>query len=316
MSLEYGRSVLDAEIAALQIARAQLGETFTQAVDLLEHCQGRVCACGMGKAGIIAQKVAATLSSTGSPAYALHPADALHGDLGMVGAEDVILLFSNSGVSEEITRLVPCLRRIGAKLIAITGNKRSTLAAHADVLLWLGEIEEACPLKLAPTATTTAMLALGDALALATMRRKGFEVKDYAELHPAGALGRKVLPVEDIMRIGDAVATVSSETTVGETILAITQARAGAAVVIDEQNRVLGVFCDGDLRRGLERGPAVLEETVDTVMTTGCTTIQAGQRAGEALELMRAKRIAEIPVVNESGMLLGVADMKGLLASL
>ncbi|MBN2714160.1 MAG: KpsF/GutQ family sugar-phosphate isomerase, partial [Planctomycetes bacterium] len=223
---------------------------------------------------------------------------------------------SNSGESEEITRLLPSLRRVGAKILGVTASERSTLAAHSDVTLLLGHIDEACPLGLAPTATTTAMLALGDAIALTLMKRRGFQINDYAQLHPAGTLGRKVLPVEDVMRIGDAVARVSPEATVSEVILAITNARAGAAVVVDSDEKVLGVFCDGDLRRGLEKGAEVLSTAVSDVMTRNCSTVKKGDLAGKVLDIMREKRIAELPVVDDDGKLVGVADMKGLVASL
>lgn len=317
MTLEYARQALTAEIHALEIVREHLDQRFVDAADCVCQSSGRIVTCGMGKAGIIAQKIAATLSSTGTPSFYLHPADALHGDLGMVHPEDIALVLSNSGESEEVTRLLPCLRRVGAKIIAMTCSERSTLAAHSDYILYLGEIEEACPLGLAPTATTTAMLAMGDALALALMKRKGFQVQDYAQLHPAGALGRKVLPVEDVMRVGDAVATVSPSAMISDAILAITRARSGAAVVVDDTGKVLGIFCDGDLRRGLEEtGSEVLARPVTERMTTGCQTVQVGTRAGEVLDIMRQKRIAEVPVVAENGTLAGVADLKGLLASL
>lgn len=316
MSLEFGRQVIAAEIIALQAVEKRLDEKFITALDLLQKCSGRIVTCGMGKAGIIAQKIAATLSSTGSPAVFLHPAEALHGDLGMVNGEDIALIFSNSGESEEITRLLPSLRRTGAGVIGITGDDRSTLAVQAEVVLCLGNIAEACPLGLAPTATTTAMLALGDALALALMRRKNFKIQDYAKRHPGGALGRKSLPIEDVMRVDHAVARVSPEATIAEVILAITGAQSGAAVVVDAADSVLGIFCDGDLRRGLEGDAGFLARAVADSMTAGCTTVRVGTVAGEVLTLMRSKRIAEIPVVDASGKLCGMADLKGMLASL
>ncbi len=316
MSTTYAKQVLQAEANAILAIREALDARFEQALDLLANCAGRIVTCGMGKAGIIAQKIAATMASTGSPAFPLHPADALHGDLGMIGKGDTALILSNSGESDEITRLLPCLRRVGAGIVAITSSDRSTLAVQADVSLIIGEINEACPLGLAPTATTTAMLALGDALALCLMQRKGFKVEDYAQLHPAGALGRKVLPVEDVMRKGEAVAMVTGRATVSETILAITKARAGAAAVVDDAGKLLGVFCDGDLRRGIETNPGILSCPVSEVMTANCTTALAGTRAGEVLGMMKEKRIAEVPVVDRSGRLLGMADMKSLLAAL
>ena len=316
MSLEYAREVMDAEVAAIRLVQERLDERFEQALEVLVACKGRVVTCGMGKAGIIAQKIAATLASTGSPSFCIHPADALHGDLGMVSGGDVALILSNSGESEEVTRLLPCLRRIGVSIIAVTGSERSTLAGHADVVLLLGHIEEACPLGLAPSATTTAMLALGDAVALSLMRRRGFEVQDYAQLHPAGALGRKVLPVEDVMRVGSGVAMAGPETRVADVLVSITGARAGAAVVVDQDQHVLGIFCDGDLRRGIESGPGFVDQPVGEVMTANCQTVTRGTLAGDVLETMRERRIADLPVVDEGGRLLGVVDMKGLVASL
>lgn len=320
MTLAYAREVLNAEIRAIELVRDRMGATFEEAIDrimaLRESGGGHVVTCGMGKAGLIAKKVSATLASCGTPSFYLHPADALHGDLGMVRAGDVCLILSNSGESDEITHLLPCLRRLGPTLIAVTGNDRSTLAAHADILLPLGHIEEACPLGLAPTATTTAMLALGDALAMCLMRRSGFAVQDYAHVHPGGQLGRRALPIGEVMRVGEAVAHVPPHTSVGETILRMTAARSGAAVVVDEADRVLGIFCDGDLRRGLEREPDILRQPVGSFMTVSCTTVPRDMVAGDVLVLMREKRIAEIPVLAEDGTLAGVADMKGLVSSL
>ncbi len=316
MSLEYARQVMQAERDAIEQVCERLDERFVAALDLFVGVRGRIVTCGMGKAGIVAQKVAATLSSTGSPAFFMHPADALHGDLGMVNAGDVALILSNSGESDEITRLLPCLRRAGLKIVSITADERSTLAVQSDIVLHLGHINEACPLGLAPTASTTAMLALGDALALTLMKRRGFEAHDYAQRHPAGALGRRLMPVEDVMRTGEAMASVGLKTSVVDAILAITRARSGAAAVVDDDGRVVGIFCDGDLRRGIERGVEFLEREVGTVMTANCTVVPVGTLAGDVLSVMRLKRIAEVPVVDGDGRLTGVADMKGLLATL
>ena len=315
-ALAEGRKVLAAEISALQAIRQTLDRRFSAVVARLARCRGRVATCGMGKAGIIAQKIAATLSSTGTPAFFLHPADALHGDLGMLRKGDAVLVLSNSGESEEIVRLLPMLRRLGAVVIAITASSRSTLAAQANYTLLLGEISEACPFGLAPTATTTAMLALGDAIAICLMKRKRFAVHDYARLHPAGALGRKARPVEDVMRVGEAVALARPQDRVQDVIIAITRARAGAAMVVDSKRRLLGIFCDGDLRRGLESDPNFLKRRMAEVMIASCTRVAAGTRVSAVLDIMKEKRIAEIPVVDRRGRLLGVADLKGLLMSL
>ena len=316
MSLEYARQVMTAERDAIQQVCDRLDDRFVAALDAIMASQGRVVTCGMGKAGIVAQKIAATLSSTGSPAFFMHPADALHGDLGMVNEGDVALILSNSGESDEITRLLPCLRRASVKIVSMTADERSTLAVQSDIVLHLGHIEEACPFGLAPTASTTAMLALGDALALSLMRRRGFESRDYAQRHPAGALGRRLMPVESVMRTGEAMAVVGVSTKVVDAILAITRARSGAAAVVDQAGCVVGIFCDGDLRRGLEKGVEFLDSRVDTAMTANCTTATVGTLAGAVLDIMRHRRIAEVPVVDADGKLVGMADMKGIVATL
>lgn len=316
MSLEYAREVLAAEINALQIVSQRLDRHFEEALDTILACKGRVVACGMGKAGLIARKISATLASTGTQSFFLHPAEALHGDLGMVSCDDVCLLFSNSGESEEMTKLLPGLRRIGAKIVAVTGAERSTLALHADILVLLGRIEEACPLGLAPTATTTAMLAVGDALALCLMKRRDFKTEDYAKFHPGGALGKKSSPIADFMRKGEAVALVSPQDTVGQVLLSITNARSGAAVVCAADGGVAGIFCDGDLRRGLERDPQIMQKPVEQFMTRSCRVVTGDTVAGAVMEIMRERRIGEIPVTDESGKVIGMADLKGLLASL
>ncbi|MDR0362802.1 MAG: KpsF/GutQ family sugar-phosphate isomerase [Planctomycetota bacterium] len=316
MTLEYARLAVGAEIAALQIMRDRLDGNFLKALDAVQACSGRVIMCGMGKAGLIGQKIAATLASTGTPSFFLHPAEALHGDLGMITPEDVCVFLSNSGESGEVSRLLPHVRRLGATIIGVTGSDRSTLAAHSDILLHLGHIEEACPLGLAPTATTTSILALGDALAMCLMRRRGFKEEDYARVHPAGALGRKVAPIEALMRVGDAAARVDADETVGKTLFAMTRARAGAAAVLNGDGKLAGIFCDGDLRRGLERDDLFMKRRVGEVMIRDCAHVREGTLAGEVLDLMKRRRIAEVPVVDENGRFLGMADLKGLVASM
>lgn len=316
MTLEKAAEAIDAEITALAIARDNLDQSFLDALDVILACPGRVIVSGMGKAGLIGHKIAATLASTGTPAFFMHPAEALHGDLGMITAGDVCLFISNSGESEEITRLLPYVRRIGSRVIGITGNPRSTMAAHCEIVIGLGNIHEACPLGLAPTATTTAILAVGDALAVCLMQRRGFEEKDYAAVHPGGALGRRVAPVESLMRIGDAVARVRPDQTVQETLFAMTRARAGAAVVVDADNRLEGIFCDGDLRRGLEKDADFLQRRVGDAMIRHCCQVAAGAMAADVLAIMREKRIADIPVLDAEGRVAGLADLKGLVASL
>ncbi len=316
MSIEHAIQTIDAEIAALRVVKENLNEQFVEALDAMQACTGRVIVSGMGKAGLIGQKIAATLASTGTPSFFMHPAEALHGDLGMIMANDVCLFLSNSGESDEITRLLPFVRRIGCRVIGITGNLRSTMAAHCEIVLHLGDIHEACPLGLAPTATTTAILAVGDALAMSLMQRRGFCESDFARVHPAGALGRRVAPVETVMRLGEAVAKVEKDTNVGDTLLAMTNARAGAAVVVDATGRLEGIFCDGDLRRGLEADPDFLKRRVGDIMVRDCRRVLVGSLAGDVLDIMRENRIADIPVVDEEGMVVGLADLKGLIASL
>ena len=316
MSIEHAVQAIDAEITALQILKGNLDDRFIEALDAMQSCRGRVIISGMGKAGLIGQKIAATLASTGTPSFFMHPAEALHGDLGMIKSDDVCLFLSNSGESDEITRLLPFVRRIGCRVIGVTGNLRSTMAAHCEIVLDLGNLAEACPLGLAPTASTTAILALGDALAMCLMQRRDFKERDYAMVHPAGALGRRVAPVESVMRVGDAVAAVPRETSVGQTLFAMTKARAGAAVIVDGAGRLEGIFCDGDLRRGLEADSDFLNRRVGDVMIHDCSRARTGDLAGEVLAKMKEKRIADIPIVDENGIVVGLADLKGLVASM
>ncbi|MBT3199026.1 MAG: KpsF/GutQ family sugar-phosphate isomerase [Phycisphaerales bacterium] len=314
MSLQYAREVLDTEIKALSQVRDRLGDSFVNAIDAMEQCTGRVVTSGMGKAGQIATKISATLASTGTPSFFLHPAEALHGDLGMVRTEDVVLMFSNSGESSEIAELLPFLSGMGVTVIGVTASDRSSLAAHCDITILLGDLTEACPLGMAPTATTTVMLAIGDALALCLMKRRGFNVQDYASLHPAGALGKKTLPVRSVMRTGHAVAAIGPDCAVQDVILAITQAKTGAAVVVDDDNKVLGIFADGDLRRGLQEDPSFLVRKVCDVMTANCACVLGDLRVDEVLAMLKEKRIGEVPVIDADEKFIGMADLKGLVS--
>lgn len=315
MSLECARSVMLAEINAIQAVMDRLDDRFLQALDcILSQPARRVITCGIGKAGIIAQKVAATLASTGTTALFLHPADALHGDLGMVGPDDAMLVFSNSGESDEISRLLPYLRRDGNPVIAITASTRSTLGVQADVVLEMGTLDEACPLGLAPTASTTAMLAIGDALAIALMRRRGFTMHEYARFHPGGALGQKSFQVRNAMRAAGAVAFLTADMPVRDAIAAISAARAGAGVVVDDAQQLLGVFTDGDLRRMLLKDGCDLAQPVRHIMTAHPRSVGADESVADALALMREHRIAEVPVVEADGTVVGMADLKSLLA--
>jgi arabinose-5-phosphate isomerase len=268
---------------------------------------------GMGKAGLIAQKVSATFASTGTPSIFLHPAEAYHGDLGRVGKEDVVLALSNSGETEEVVRLLPPLRRIGAKIVALTASRQSTLGKNADLVIELGRIDEACPLGLAPSATTTALLALGDALAFCVFEARGFDREKFAFYHPGGDLGRRLLKVSEVMRTGDRNAVVREDTTVTEAVAAITRARAGAVCVIDAAGRLAGIFTDGDLRRALGRDPRLVSGRIADVMTRSPRTIGPDRLADEAARILREKKIDELPVVNERGEPVGMLDIQDLL---
>ncbi len=312
--LEIGRSVLRTEGEAVLALIPRLGREFTEAVEILYRCRGRIIVVGMGKAGIIARKISATLASTGSPSLSLHPVEALHGDLGVVGGEDAVIMISRSGESDEIKNLIPFVKRMAVPLIAITGNLESALAAHSDVTLDTGVEKEACPLNLAPTASTTAALAMGDALAVALIEQRGFAPADFARLHPAGALGKRLLlKVSDLMRVGEANPVVGEETPVQEVILKITAARSGAASVVDGTGRLAGFFTDGDLRRNIEARPDILTRPVGEVMTRRPLTISGERLAVEALRLLGERKVDEIPVINRNGKPVGMLDVQDLL---
>jgi len=302
------------EARALERLRRRLGPSFARAVGLLQACQGRVVVTGMGKPGFIAQKLSATLASLGVPSLWLHPAEAAHGDLGRVTAQDVVLALSHSGETEEMVHLVTTLKRIGATLLVLTGHPRSRVARQADLVLDTGVNAEAGPGGLVPTASTTAMLAFGDALAVTLARARGFRTEDFARLHPGGNLGRRLLmTVRDLMRTGRANPVVRSEATVKHVLLAITRARAGSATVVDGRRRLVGIFTDGDLRRHLERDPRLLSRPVRAVMTRSPKSVTPELLAVEALKLLRAHRIDEVPVVDRRGRPVGLLDVQDLL---
>ena len=309
--LGFARQVIRAEVKAMEEMAERLGDSFREAVDLLVACRGRVVVTGIGKAGIIGQKISATLASTGTPSYSLHPVEAVHGDLGRITGEDVVLALSNSGTTE-VVDLLPSVKRIGAKVIAITGNARSALARHSDVLLDIGDIEEACPLGLAPSASTTAMLALGDALALTVAQRRKFDKEEYALYHPGGELGRRMMKAEEVMRGLEECGCVTVDVTVREA-LKRSPSRAGAQCVLDDDGKLLGIFTDGDLRRHLAKDAAFLNETMSAVMTSNPKRIVLGSLAQEAAKIMEDYQIDELPVVDDSGKLCGVIDVQDLL---
>jgi len=314
-ALALARDVLDIEADAVRGLRNQLDDGFVSAVDFLLSCRGRVVVSGIGKSGHIARKLAATLASTGTPAFFVHPAEASHGDLGMVTADDVFIAMSNSGESDELISILPLLKRLGSKLIAITGRPESSLAKLADVHLNAGVSKEACPLNLAPTASTTAALALGDALAVAVLDARGFGADDFARSHPGGALGRRLLTyVRDVMRTGDQVPKVLDHASVRDALFQLTAKRMGMTAIVDEHERVEGIFTDGDLRRVLERTGDFRDLPIAEVMTRAPRTIGADHLAVEAVELMERHRINQMLVVDEAGKLIGALNMHDLFS--
>ena len=313
-ALTLARNVLDIEARAILSLSARLADPFVAAVELMLRCRGRVVVSGIGKSGHVARKLAATLASTGTPAFFVHPAEAGHGDLGMITADDVVVMLSNSGETDELMLLTPHLKRQGAALIALTGNEKSSLAQSADVHLDAAVDAEACPLGLAPTASTTAALALGDALALALLDARGFSVEDFARSHPGGALGRRLLTrVRDVMRKGDAVPRVTKDATLAEAIVEMTGKGMGMTAVVDERGAIAGIFTDGDLRRSLSRVVDAKTVRVDTLMTKSPRTIGADRLAADCILLMETPpKITVLLVADEAGILAGAVQMHDL----
>ncbi|MEM7517554.1 MAG: KpsF/GutQ family sugar-phosphate isomerase, partial [Planctomycetota bacterium] len=296
--------------------REALDERFSEACDLVLKCRGQVVVTGVGKAGLIGQKISATLASTGTPSFFLNPTDALHGDLGRIRSEDVVLALSNSGESAEIRRLIPAALRIGACLIAITGQPESALARHATCVLEIGELAEACPLGLAPTASTAAMLAIGDALSMVVMRERGFGREDYALFHPAGSLGRKLMKVREVMRQNAELPLVSAEATCLECLETMTQTpgRPGAALIVDGEGRLVGIFTDGDLRRLLATGrTGLFDESIEGAMGKNPKTVAEGALVAEAEAVMKEHKIDQIAVLDDEGRPVGLLDVQDLL---
>ena len=313
-TLQLARETLDIEAAALLGLKAKLDERFLKAVDMMLGVQGRVVVTGMGKSGHIGRKIAATLASTGTPAMFVHPAEASHGDLGMIKTVDVVLGISNSGESDELVAILPVLKRQGVPLIAMTGGLTSSLARHADVVLDTSVEKEACPLNLAPTASTTAQLAMGDALAVALLDARGFKPEDFARSHPGGSLGRKLLThVSDVMRQGDEVPRVGPDTGFSDLMREMSSKGLGASSVVDADGRVLGVFTDGDLRRLIEKGVDLRGLKASDVMHAKPRTIAAEALAVEAAEMMELHRITSILVVDEAGCLCGAINTNDLM---
>ncbi len=312
--IKRAKEVLDIEAQAISALKNRLGKNFTKAIELILSVKGRVVVSGMGKTGIIAQKFSATLASTGTPSLFLHTAEAIHGDLGKVTGEDIVIILSNSGSTEEMKQLLPLLKRIGSPIISLTGNLKSILAKYSDVLLDVSVKKEACPLGLAPTASTTATLAMADALAVCLLEQKGFKEKDFAFFHPGGALGRRLfLKVEDIMRGGAANPIVNENKKVSQVLFAITRARAGSATVVDKEGKLKGIFTDGDLRRHLESDKNLLSRRISEVMTKNPAVVNQDMLAAEAMCILQARKIDEIPVVDKNMRPVGLLDVQDLL---
>jgi len=312
--IKRAKEVLEIEAQAIRLLKGRLGRGFIQAIELVLKSKGRVVVSGMGKTGIIAQKFSATLASTGTPSLFLHTAEAIHGDLGKVTADDVVIILSNSGATEEMKQLLPILKKIGAPIIALTGDSKSVLAKYSDVVLDVSVKKEACPLGLAPTASTTATLAMADALAVCLLERKGFKEKDFAFFHPGGALGRRLLlRVADIMRQGTANAIVREDKLVSEVLLAITRARAGSAIVVDKRGKLTGIFTDGDLRRHLASDKNLPQRLIKEVMTKNPCVVNQEMLAAQAMRILQAKKIDEVPVVDKFRHPVGLLDVQDLL---
>lgn len=315
--LEHAQDVLRMEAEAILELVPRIDENFAAAVSLILECEGRTVITGMGKSGLIGRKMAATLASTGTPSFYLHPAEGIHGDLGMVTAADVVIALSNSGETGEVLNILPSLRRIGAKIIAMVGNANSTLGKNADVILDVGVSKEACPLGLAPTSSTTAALAYGDALALALLKKHNFTASQFAIFHPGGSLGRKLLlTVGNIMHKGDENPTVLADTTVQDALFVITDKGLGAVSVVDENGIMQGVLTDGDIRRGLSKGVDFLQRPVRELMTANPKTITQDKLAAQALHLMESnkpKPITVLPVLDENRKVIGLLHMTDLV---
>ena len=319
-SIQAAKRVLKIEAHAVSSLAARLDGNFSQAIDIILNSSvtgggGKVVITGMGKSGLICQKIAATFASTGTPAFFLHPAEGVHGDLGMLMKDDVVIAVSNSGETEEIARILPLIKRMGVKLIAMTGNKRSTLAKAGDVVIDIGVRKEACPLGLAPTASTTATLAMGDALAVALLEKKGFREKDFALLHPGGNLGRRLLKVGELMHTGDSIPFVDMNASMREAVMEITAKRLGITAVLDGQGRFVGAVTDGDLRRALEKGDNILNKRVKHVMTKNPKNIEKETWAESALKMMEDYSITAL-FVYEAGRknkVIGVIHLHDLL---
>jgi arabinose-5-phosphate isomerase len=311
--LALAASVLDIEARAVDALKSRLNDDFIAACDLCMETPGRVVVTGMGKSGHVSNKIAATLASTGTPAFFMHPAEASHGDLGMITSQDLLIAISYSGETAEVVTILPVVKRMGARLLAITGNPRSTMAEAADVHLDISVAEEACPLNLAPTASTTATLAMGDALAVALLKKRGFTAEDFARSHPSGSLGKRLLlRVSDVMRTGDRVPAVSPDVSLRDALLEMTDKGLGMTAIVDADRRVLGIFTDGDLRRTLDAGADIRATIIRDVMHANCKTIDQDVLAAEALHVLEQNKITGLLVADEDGLLIGALNIHDL----
>ncbi len=313
--IQMGRAVVDTETAAIQALKSRIDDQFVRACEYMLCCRGRIIVTGMGKSGHIGGKIAATLASTGSPAFFVHPGEASHGDLGMITAQDVVLALSNSGGTDEILTIVPLIKRLDAPLIALTGNPASRLASEADVHLDVSVEREACPLGLAPTSSTTATLVMGDALAISLLESRGFTADDFALSHPGGRLGKRLLlHVADLMHSGDNLPKVNQQAPLADALVEMSQKGLGMTTVVDDEDRLLGVFTDGDLRRLLDHGKIDIQTlNISDGMSHHFTSIAKDRLAAEALQLMDSKRINALPVVDGEMRLIGAINMHDLL---
>ena len=310
--LALAADVLDIESRAVESLKARLNDDFVAACELCMQTPGRVVVTGMGKSGHVSNKIAATLASTGTPAFFMHPAEASHGDLGMITSQDLLLAVSLSGETREVVTILPVVKRMGARLLAMTGNPNSTIAQAADVHLDISVAEEACPLNLAPTASTTATLAMGDALAVALLKNRGFTAEDFARSHPSGSLGRRLLlRVSDVMRTGDRVPAVSADVTLRDALLEMTDKGLGMTAIVDSGNGILGIYTDGDLRRTLDSGADIRTTIIRDVMQSSCKTTSADVLAAEALHILEENKITSL-LVAEDNQLVGALNIHDL----
>lgn len=311
---QLGLAVIDTELSAVEALKSRIDDSFTQACKLLLACEGRIVVTGMGKSGHIGGKIAATLASTGSPAFFVHPGEASHGDLGMITPKDVVLALSNSGNTGEILTIVPIIKRFGVPLISMTGNASSALATEADVNLDVSVAQEACPHGLAPTSSTTVALVMGDALAVALLQARGFTQEDFALSHPGGTLGRRLLcHVEDIMHKGQAIPKVSKDSTVSRALLEMTGKNLGMTAIVDENDYLLGLYTDGDLRRSLDKNIDIHKTPIEQVMTKNCKTAHSHDLAAEVLKKMDDYKINGMMIVDDDNILIGALNMHDLL---